>query len=188
VIVCIGDSITYGQHLNPWLAWPNYLDDTIAQGVPGDTTRLGLERFPLDVQQYEPTHVVIQFGHNDANRWQTDRGLPRVSPEAYRANLFEMIDRSRAFGARPFLCTLTPTFRSAQHAEDCATYNEILRLVAFESEVTLVDVRAAFGDDRTLLMEDGLHLTEQGHLVYADTVRKALEGEPRDPSDRDHPS
>lgn len=177
MIVAIGDSITAGQLLEaPGVAWPYLIDhgeQVIAAGVPGDTTRLGLERFPRDVQQREPEVVVIQFGHNDCNRWQTDRGLPRVSPAAYVANLGEMIDRCRAFAAVPYLCTLTPSTRSEQHARDVAHYDGLLREVARQRGVPLIDVRAAFGAPG-LLLPDGLHLSATGHRAYARAVSMVL--------------
>lgn len=175
MIVCIGDSITAGQHVNT--AWPQLLNHgevVRAAGVPGDTTRLGLERFPRDVQEHEPEVVVIQFGHNDANRWQTDRGLPRVSPEAFAANLTEMIARSRAFGAAPYLCTLTPSRRSAAHAFDSLAYDGLVREVARRTGVPLIDVAAAFDGRAGLLLADGLHLSPEGHRVYAETVMRVL--------------
>jgi acyl-CoA thioesterase-1 len=183
MIVAMGDSITYGQHLDPSKAWPKLLDSghgaVYAAGVPGDTTRLGLERFPTDVQSLEPDIVVIQFGHNDANRWDTDRGLPRVSLAAYKANLVEMVERCRTFGAKPFLCSITPTTRSTQHIEDCRVYDRMLRRVADEEVVPLIDTWAAFQEfnlavGAPLLLDDGLHLSEIGHMVYADTVASAL--------------
>jgi lysophospholipase L1-like esterase len=181
VIVCIGDSITYGQHLaDDSKAWPNLLREGVqAFGVPGDTTRLGLERFPADVQASAPSVVIIQFGHNDANRWQTDRGLNRVSPRAFKANLEEMVERARTFGAIPLLCTLTPSHRSDTHALDVQRYDSILRRVADEEAVRLIDVRSAFlpavVSAPLFIMEDGLHLTERGHKVYADTVQQVLD-------------
>lgn len=177
MIVAIGDSITFGQHLDPAQAWPRLLDlDIVPAGVPGDTTRLGLERFPADVQSRGPEKVIIQFGHNDANRWETDRGLPRVSLAAYKANLIEMIDRCRVFGAEPYLCTLTPSLRSEQHATDCELYDRTLRRVADEEDVSLIDVRRPFlqGPTKALLMDDGLHLSVVGHRVYARIVEGAL--------------
>lgn len=183
-IVAIGDSITYGQHLEFPLsrAWPLLLDhrNTViaSAGVPGDTTRLGLERFPAHVQSQNPDVVIIQFGHNDANRWETDRGLPRVSDRAFMANLEEMIDRCRAFDAKPLLLTLTPSRRSDQHAADVMMYDNIIRQVAQTSMVPLADVRMAFlgyGDYRDLLLDDGLHLNELGHVIYAQIVQKALD-------------
>ncbi len=177
MIVCIGDSITVGQHLDPPdVPWPVQLNGerVIVAAVPGDTTRLGLERFPRDVQIHEPDVVVIQFGHNDCNRWETDRGLPRVSPEAYAANLAEMIDRCRAFGAVPYLCTLTPSTRSEQHAKDVELYDVILREVAHRNGVPVIDVRAAFLSSKESLLIDGLHLSGEGHRLYARTVGMVL--------------
>jgi lysophospholipase L1-like esterase len=182
MIICIGDSITYGQLLaDPVAAWPYRISNyrVLSRGVPGDTTRLGLERFPRDVQQNAPSIVIIQFGHNDANRWKTDRGLHRVSPAAFKVNLIEMVDRARKFDAEPMLCSLTPTFRNAGFAEDVAHYDQIIRRVADDENVRLIDVRAAFGTGDGLLLADGLHLSERGHEVYADTAQKALDAAAR---------
>lgn len=179
MIVVIGDSLTAGQHLTEGgVPWPQLLVDheVMAFGVPGDTTRLGLERFPRDVQNHEPEAVIIQFGHNDANRWESDRGAQRVSEAAFRANLAEMVQRARLFGAVVFLCTLTPSRRSRQHAEDTGRYDAIVREVAEFSSARLIDVRAAFGDlPAWLLLEDGLHLSFAGHRVYATVVQAALD-------------
>jgi lysophospholipase L1-like esterase len=176
MIVCIGDSITAGQHLeDPDQPWPSLLDGYVvrAAGVPGDTTRLGLERFPRDVQVFPASKVIIQFGHNDCNRWETDRGLPRVSILAFRANLIEMVDRCRIFGAAPLLCTLTPSRRSEQHAEDVARYDRIIRSVAEAEDVRLVDVRPKVQAPEHF-MTDGLHLSPEGHRAYAEIVLAAL--------------
>lgn len=177
-VVCIGDSITAGQLLEPHeAAWPALLLGVvaIAKGVPGDTTRLMLERFPRDVQSARPDFVVIQAGHNDANCWLTDMGLPRVSLPAFRANLEEMIVRSRTFGAEPILCALTPSYRSSAHESDCRIYEAALRDVAGRMEVRVADVRPAFsGPDVDGLYLDGLHLTAEGHRLYAAVVARAL--------------
>jgi lysophospholipase L1-like esterase len=182
MIIGIGDSITYGQHLGPDEAWPQLIQgyEVLSAGVPSDTTRLGLERFPRDVQALRPEVVVIQFGHNDCNRWDSDRGLPRVSERAYAANLDEMVARCRVFDATPLLCTLTPSHRSARHAADVATYDGILRRVARANEVEIIDVRTVFmpdgvEDDMPLLLDDGLHLSQMGHRFYATTVQRALD-------------
>lgn len=170
-LVCIGDSITAAQHLDEGESgWPALLTgyEVYMAGVPGDTTRLALERFPRDVQSRQPDLVVIQFGHNDCNRWQTDRGLTRVSPEAFAANLVEMADRCRAFGAKPYLCTLTPSGRNPVHAADTRRYDGILRDVAAARTLVLIDVS---GITDTL---DGIHLSAEGHRKYAAIVQAAL--------------
>lgn len=173
-VVCIGDSITAGQFQD--VAWPSLLTghDVHNAGVSNDTTRLGLERFPTDVQERKPDAVVIQFGLNDCNRWETDNGLPRVSLRAWEANLIEMVERCRVFDARPFLCTITPSHKSKQHAAAVVSYDSALRDVANLMDVPIVDVRAAFRDHDGLLMDDGVHLTVAGHEQFASVVQEEL--------------
>jgi lysophospholipase L1-like esterase len=118
--------VTYGQNVRADEAWPAVLGrftghDVRNAGVCGDTTRLGLERFPKHVQLHRPDVVLIQFGHNDVNCWDTDNGLPRVSAEAYRANLREMISRSEAVGAAAVLMEPHQVPRKDE------SYNERLR-------------------------------------------------------------
>jgi lysophospholipase L1-like esterase len=179
MIVALGDSITYGQHLDdPKKAWPRLVRGRVVvpMAVPGDTTRIGLERFPKSVQEMAPDAVVIQYGHNDCNRWETDRGLTRVSIDAFAANLEEMIERCRKFEATPLLCTLTPSYRNDQHAADVEDYDWRIRGIADFHQVHLADVRGAF-TKREYVMEDGLHLTELGHRVYAEVVQQVLDAE-----------
>jgi lysophospholipase L1-like esterase len=195
-IVYMGDSITYGQYVDSERRWTAVVDRrlreahpeaaiaTYNRGVSGDTTVRGLLRFPEDVQAVEAVIASVHFGLNDCNCWQTDRGLPRVSPRAFEANLLEMVGRLKHFGAR-HVVTMTShrTLRRAPLAsgeiyEDASTrYSEIIRLVAAEANIELVDVRRAFDafDDTTLqrllLPEpDLLHLSEEGHEVYAELV------------------
>lgn len=184
-IVCLGDSITFGQFLTQ-VAWPKLVvgHTLLNAGVSNETTRNGLERFPRDVQQVGPKAVIIQFGLNDCNRWESDRGLPRVSLAAYVANLEEMVQRCRVFGIRPFLCTLTPTRKSDRHTADAEEYDSALRDVASRKGVELIDVRTVFrawqdppeSDWTDLVLPDGVHLNEAGHRAFASTVQHALDG------------
>ena len=93
MIVCIGDSITFGQHLaDPNKAWPRLIRGyrVVPNARPGDTTRLGLERFPKDVQEWLPSHVVIQFGHNDGGPIDKDRArgsLKGIGDETQEATI-----------------------------------------------------------------------------------------------------
>jgi lysophospholipase L1-like esterase len=141
--------------------------------VSGNTTRQALERMAYDVQAHEPDVLVIQFGMNDCNEWQTDRGLPRVSLPAFRANLAEMVERARRFGARSvFLDTNHPSTKSDAYAAANRRYNAAIRLVAEETGATLVDMeRAADGKNiAELLMPDGVHLARAGHDLYFQTM------------------
>lgn len=198
----MGDSITEGQYVNPPDRWVDiaidhfartYLDSDhvlrfVVSGVSGETTRQGLERFPDAVQRHLPQIVTIQFGLNDGNCWATDWGVPRVSEGAFRANLIEMIDRCRTFGARHIiLATNHATLRretliSGTSIEDQRRrYNEIIRDVAAETGVTLHDVAGAFEHfNDTELAElllpypDLLHLSPKGHQIYFESLKPFL--------------
>lgn len=202
-VVYMGDSITEGQYVKAELRWTDIVSDSLQrkflpspinlmllnQGVSGETTRQGLERFARSVQTHQPEIMTLQFGLNDCNCWVTDRGLPRVSLAAYRENLKEMIDRARVFGAREIiLSTNHPTLRrkvllSGESLEDGrCRYNDAVRRIAEEKNVTLCDIDAGFGnlgDDEleALLLPypDHLHLSPAGHLKYATTIQPHIE-------------
>lgn len=176
MIVCMGDSITAGQYLgeggNPW---PEQIG-AYNRGVNNDTTRLMLERFPADVQQSGADICIIQAGHNDCNRWQTDNGLPRVSERAFTANLHEMIIRCKTFKITPVLVNLTPTLKEGRYEDDAEDYSNAVEFVAQQWDMKAIDVRSAFirFDIKDLLLHDKIHLSQAGHDLYAHTVRGAL--------------
>ena len=202
-IVFMGDSITEGQYVEGSSRWTHqvsaalnlkYLKSSVnllfvSRGISGETTRQGLERFPADVQNLQPDVMTLQYGLNDCNCWVTDRGLPRVSEPAYRANLIEMIDRARAFGAGEVV--LSTNHQTLRHkvllsGESLETrrkrYNEVVRKVAAETGVTLCDIDGAFADYSFRDMEaylvpypDHLHLSPAGHRIYADTIQPFIE-------------
>ena len=200
-VVHMGDSITEGQYIDPSVRWTSLiarrLADTFGEdafvslnrGISGETTRMGLERYPRDVQQAEPDLMTLQFGLNDCNCWDTDRGVARVSEAAFTANLVEMIDRARVFGARRIIiATNHRTLRrlvlpSGEVFEDAsARYSELVRGVAEQTAVVLCDMRQAFErfsdaelDKLLLPFPDHLHLSPEGHEVYADAIWPAIE-------------
>jgi lysophospholipase L1-like esterase len=76
-IVCLGDSITYGEDLGAQQTFPGVLAAlmsashngspvaVINSGIRGNTAVQGLERVARDVLWYQPDLVVIAFGWND---------------------------------------------------------------------------------------------------------------------------
>ena len=162
-IVFMGDLLPPASTWNSEQRWTTLVSDALNRdylatpinllllnrGVSGETTRQGLERFPSDVQQHRPHVMTLQFGLNDCNCWVTDAGLPRVSEAAYRANLIEMIERARRFGAgHIILSTNHPTLRhkvllSGESLETRRQrYNDHVREVARLTEVELCDIDA----------------------------------------------
>ena len=160
-VACLGDSITFGQHLAERDAWPSVLAglsgwETIGRGVCGDTTRLALERLHRDALSLAPDVLVVQFGLNDCNRWDTDHGLPRVSVEAFEANLAEIVAKARAAQVQTVcLVTLTPSTRQS-----------LARPHRYSA-----DAAEAIRPEHLL---DGVHLNPAGHAAFAKGVQETL--------------
>lgn len=191
-----GDSICFGQGVSPHLIWVNRLSQALEQrfsdrvdltvqnpSVNGNTTRQALERMAYDVQSHTPQVLLIQFGMNDCNGWETDKGRPRVSRATFRANLVEMIERGRTFGAKQIILgTNHPTTRTVTplpHVDfvyDVANrdYNQITREVAADQGTLLTDAEAEFdavvkagtASYAELVLADQLHLSAAGHDIY----------------------
>jgi len=179
-LIALGDSCTYGQGVRASEAWPAVLErltghDVRNAGVCGDTTRLGLERFPRDVQLHRPNVVVVQFGHNDANMWASDPGVPRVSAEAYIANIYDMLARIGKSGAIGIV--LQP------HAAPDLDYDFNQRLLDYwagvrmsESRPARVSVPVKIPAPPVSILNDGygVHPDVAMHERYAELVAAAL--------------
>ncbi|MBI2809139.1 MAG: hypothetical protein HYX68_29505 [Planctomycetes bacterium] len=206
-VLFFGDSICNGQGIAIHKGWVTRLSQSLNDlgqqfgqsivvtnsSVNGRTTRQALETMAYEVQGYSPQVLIVQFGMNDCNIWETDRGHPRVSPAAFEANLHEILGRARTFGAEAiFLNTNHPTGRDQKPCPHTAVtyeaqnrrYNQIIRNVARTAGdgVYFNDIEQAFrqvtGDDRSrvlpLVLPDLLHLSEKGHDLYYDIVYPAI--------------
>ena len=198
-----GDSICVGQYVSPHKTWVNLLsagvEDRFADcflvvnsSVNGSAARAALERMGPEVQAHGLCLLVTQFGLNDCNRWQTDNGLPRVSPEAFRNSLHEIVERVRTFGAkRIVLNTNRPTTKrssdgrvDAAYQENNRFYNTIIRDVGNATDVVhLLDIEKSFDEEvaqrhpiEDLLLNDGVHLSTDGHQMYFKLVLNPLLG------------
>jgi acyl-CoA thioesterase I len=206
-IVFFGDSICVGQGVSIYQGWvtrvAKMLDETWAgngveiivvnASINGNTTRQALERMPYDVQSHGTDVLIVQFGLNDCNHWQTDGGVPRVSRDAFAANLLEIVERGERFGASAVLLNNNhPTNRDQAlmaHADKTyeqsnREYNEIVREVATRlgGRVSFNDVERRFEQARQegneladLLLADGLHLSRAGHELYFDFLAPRID-------------
>lgn len=190
-----GDSISFGQGISVDLTWvvqiaqklhgqfPQNRITVINASVNGNTTRMALERMPYDIQSHDVDILAIGFGMNDCNYWMTDKGIPRVSQNAFRANLQEIIDRAFYFGSKQVvLRTNHPSPRkdymintNITYGESNHIYNEIIREVADNNpEIIFVDMEHEFenyifenmSQKDNLTLPDGVHLSLLGHQIY----------------------
>lgn len=205
-----GDSICFGQGVSLHKTWVSKISETITSmkvdskadylfanlGVNGNTTRLALERMPYDVQSHKPHVVIVQFGLNDCNYWDSDGGVPRVSKEAFVANINEIVERCFVHGAlKVILNSNHPTLLPKKLPTDRVTYDQsnqeystLIRKVGVDlyekygQRFKFIDIKEFF-DSRlsegielsSLLLEDGLHLSESGHELYFERIKPAVE-------------
>lgn len=157
-------------------------------GVNGNTTRQALLRMHYDVISHRPDFLMIQFGMNDCNYWADDIDLPRVSKKSFKANLEEIVDRGISVGVRHFFLNTNhpstkgriPHDKSFSYDKSNTDYNQVIRdahqeMVKSSKPVTLIDMEEVFDSLiissqsivlKDLLLEDGIHLSENGHEVY----------------------
>jgi len=197
-----GDSICFGQGISLFKGWVTRLSEKLWQygnsigneihltnaSINGNTTRMALERMPYDIQNSRPDILIVQFGMNDCNYWETDGGNPRVSLKAFEANLYEIIQRAKSFGVQKvILNTNHPSARdkvimagtNITYQESNSLYNEVIRSVAHQNTndlVCIVDIEKSFfdhflkdgGSPSDFVQNDLLHLNEDGHDLYFD--------------------
>jgi acyl-CoA thioesterase-1 len=208
-VVFFGDSICVGQGVSIHRGWVTRISARLSEiskqcgleilvvnaSVNGDTTRQALERMPYDVQSHPIDILIVQFGMNDCNIWQSDRGHPRVSPRAFAANLAEIIERGIIFGAKAvFLNTNHPSGRTrdrlpnstSTYEQQNSLYNGIIRSTAKElgPPVKLIDVGQEFQNHleqhaavmAEFILPDLIHLSEKGHDIYYGVVQPLVEG------------
>jgi lysophospholipase L1-like esterase len=191
-ITVFGDSISFGQGvalIESWVALMNSRFPSVMWtncSVNGNTTRQALDRFPYEVQNKKCDLLIIAFGLNDANYWETDQGLPRVSKSSFRSNCKELAIRAKHFGINNiFFLTNHPTNKGLlihgkyNYEANYLEYLKVLRNLKNELDfIEIIDTFETF--DRKienlsdLLLEDGIHLSKKGHEIYFETISKSL--------------
>ncbi len=166
-------------------------------GVGGNSTADARLRFEQDVLAREPDVVTVAFGINDAavDVWK-GHTEPRVPIETYRANLRYFVATLKGKGSRPVLMTPNPLAWTPKLIELygkppyepgnadglnvlLADYAEVVRTVAKEEDVPLVDVWQLFKEHQSKypnesLLLDGMHPNARGHRLIADALMRVL--------------
>jgi acyl-CoA thioesterase-1 len=174
LVIFLGDSLTAGLGLEENQAYPALLDRdlhragvparVINAGVSGDTTAGGLARLGWLLGQH-PALIVVGLGANDGLR-----GLPLTEVEA---NLRQIIQRSRAAGARVLLLGMRLPPNYGPYAEQ---FTALYPKLAKELNVPLVPfLLDKVGGIRSLNQADGIHPTAEGQEIVARNVLPYLE-------------
>ncbi|MEZ0296929.1 MAG: SGNH/GDSL hydrolase family protein [Candidatus Methylacidiphilales bacterium] len=198
VAIC-GDSITarrvYSVYMEAYLlaAAPKARLQATQFGWGGERAPAFLQRMQNDVLRYKPTVATTCYGMNDGSYAASD-------PETiatYKAAMLDIVKKFKEGGVR-FIVVGSPgvvdtgTYGNGKRKTTAEVYNKTLgdlanaaKQVAADQGVSFADVhslmsdvmakaRARLGEDYVVAGMDGVHPSNNGHLIMAHAFLKAL--------------
>ena len=164
IIICFGDSLTFGTGAGPGMDYPAQLSKMIAQpvinaGVPGDTTARALKRLQQDVLSRSPDMVLITLGGNDLKNG--------VAKDTAFKNLKRIVKSIQGQGARVVIGGLRFPLRDRGFARG---YKD---LADQTGAVLIPDIfKDIIGNRR--LMSDPIHPNGNGYKIMAQRFLDAI--------------
>jgi len=169
-ILVWGDSIANGYGIPVHKTWPYRLSEALDEwatvsihAVNGRTSLNALERIKYEVLGHPYDVVLVQFGINDANVWQTV-GAERVPRALFKEVLFQIDERIRNAGK-------VPVYLTPHKVDGLQCYSDTVFDFTIESGSWFVDTGSMIGRDCLL---DNAHLNEAGHDVYFNMLMEVL--------------
>ena len=191
-VACVGDSITYGYHIDNWFFhnYPYILQVLLGSGyyvrnfgLSGSTAmrsaKMPYRRFPnyRKSLKLQPDVVVIMFGTNDANA-QNWKG-----PEVYTAEYRELLQSYRELPSGPVIWLMTPPLPLYPKTEEDKAMNERIRqerdcvkALAEEQDAQVIDLCTAVQGRQDWFQPDGVHPNAKGAMEIAHIVYEAIKG------------
>ena len=170
IILTFGDSLTasYGlPHEDHWVALltkrlqatTNY--QVVNASISGDTTKNGLARLPISLEQHKPDIIIMGLGSND--------GLRGLSLELMKQNLEMMIDLSKQYTSEILLLGFKlplnygPTYR--------LQFENTFSDLAKEKNIHLVPfILESFATDLSYFLPDGIHPNKKAQPIILDAI------------------
>ena len=171
-VVAMGDSITDGGCAPAGASYPSRVaalsgKNVVNQGSCGEKSSGGASRVNSVLASTNPGYLLILYGANDA--------LFDVDHFAVKENLRAIIQSAKNNMTLPILATLTPMYDGHAFGRgDAQAISVLIRELAGEEDVPLVDLEAEFGEDRSLIQADGLHPSDTGAQLIALSFNDAL--------------
>jgi lysophospholipase L1-like esterase len=140
------------------------------EGMGGERVSASVSRFRAALAADHPEAVLLMDGVNDLNA--PDDGRIQAAVDAME----ELVRMAKEAGLPTFVATLPP-FGGGPKAScpECVDpYNERLRRMVENTGALLVDVHAAWGNQAMLMGADGIHPTEAGYDLIAQTFFEAI--------------
>lgn len=177
-----GDSITsdnsYLELLDPMLREHFGAARTINEGQGATRTYQGAERIDSVIMRWHAAYVLILYGVNDWNEPACRDEFPCYTIDSLRY----MVRAVKANTSLPFLATIPPVnvgydWRTPpERNEWVARMNDLVRQLAKDEQVVLVDIHKAFLEDpdQKSLFSTHVHPSEKGRRLMTDVFFKAI--------------
>ena len=170
-IIVLGDSISASYGIEVSEGWVSLLQKKLQvekfphrvfnESISGDTSAGGVARIDGALARHKPAIVVLELGAND--------GLRGLSPRQMKANLTEIIQRSRKAGARVLLVGMRMPPNYGKRFVDM--FFNVYSQLADELGVTYIPfLLEDVALDRDLMQRDGLHPNAKAQSNIAEKV------------------
>lgn len=176
-ILFFGNSLTAGYGIDQEDAFAGLTQDRIDSlgldyrvingGLSGETTAGGLSRLDWFLED-EPSIFILELGGND--------GLRGILPSESKKNLIGIIDKVRAKYPETKIILAGMQIPPNMGQEYTEEFKSIYPEVAAEKNVTLIPfLLENVGGIPELNLPDGIHPTEEGHKIVAETIWPYIE-------------
>ena len=170
-IIVLGDSISASYGIEVGEGWVSLLQKKLQaekfpyrvfnESISGDTSAGGLARIDSALARHKPAIVLLELGAND--------GLRGLSPKQMKANLTEIIQRSRKVGARVLLLGMKLPPNYGKRFVDM--FYDVYPQLADELGVSYVPfLLEDVALDKELMQRDGLHPNAKAQPDIAEKV------------------
>ncbi len=173
-ILVVGDSLSAEYGLRRGSGWVALLEQRLAKekiaaevrnaSISGDTTSGGRSRLAPLLQNFKPTHVVLELGGNDALR-----GLPLKNTED---NLREMATAAQQAGAKVLIVGIQvpPNYGADYERQFTAIFSKVARERKAAVVPSLLAGVADGPDALKLFQADRIHPLAEAHPAMLDNV------------------
>lgn len=174
-ILILGDSLSAAYGLDKEQGWVKLLQDKydaehsnielINASISGETSGGALRRLDALLEQYEPTHVLIEIGAND--------GLRGFPVKKMQANLTSLIQKSQAADAMTALMEIyIPPNYGPRYSK---MFTDSFTQVSKQTNVHLMDFFMLDIAGKTDLMQnDGLHPNKKAQPLIRDEMYNSI--------------
>jgi lysophospholipase L1-like esterase len=164
IIICFGDSLTFGTGASKGMDYPSQLAKMIGiavinKGIPGDTTSSALWRLKRDVLSKNPDIVLITLGGNDL--------INGVSKDIAFGNLKQIVQSIQKQGAKVIIGGLSWPGMDRGFGEG---YEDLAQQTG---ALLIPDIFTAIADN-PVLMSDPIHPNNSGYLIIARRFSNAI--------------